>query len=137
MIGTTDREDAQATAAVGEALRRIAQFADLGPDWDSYGAAPSSPVARAAAGRWVETVARTFGSVAGERVRPYSVAPLADGGVQLEWRGPGGAIEVDVDPSGDVGYLLQIGEGTAARYEEVETAAEATVLRLLARVLVP
>jgi hypothetical protein len=34
------------------------------------------------------------------------VAPVADGGVQLEWDGPGGHLEVEIDHHALLSYLL-------------------------------
>jgi hypothetical protein len=120
---------------IAGALRRIAQFADLESDWDSYGGEPPSPIARDEAGRWVEIVADLFGSRAGDAVRPYSVAPLADGGVQIEWRGRHGVVELEVGPSGELGYLFLAQEGPVPRAEEVEDASWSDVLRALLRAL--
>ena len=113
-------------------LQRIAGFADLEPDWDSYGAEPSSPVARTEATRWVEIVADLFEPRVGAAAVPYSVAPLADGGVQIEWRGSGGIVELEVGPAGELGYLF---EGTGDPTNEADDASWSEVLRALLRAL--
>jgi hypothetical protein len=117
-------------------IKRIAQFADLDPDWDSYGGDPPSPVARAEASRWVEIVADLFGARAGDRAVPYSVAPLADGGVQLEWRGRNGVVELEVGPDADLGYLFLLNAEDDAQTEEGDDASWSDVLRRLLRALV-
>jgi len=118
------------------ALRRIAQFAQLQPDWDSYGGDPPSQVALAEAGRWVEIVGDLFGPRAGTAAAPYSVAPLADGGIQLEWRGVNGTVELEVGRNGELGYLLVASEDSGTHTEEVDDASWSDVLRLLFRMLV-
>jgi hypothetical protein len=131
------RTGEDAPALVRGTLDRIAGFADLAQDWDSYGGAPSSAVARNEAERWVEIVADLFAPRVGPQARPYSVAPLADGGVQLEWRGPGGALEIDVAPDGTLGYLLTNEENSQPAYHEVDDASWSEILRLLIRVFAP
>jgi hypothetical protein len=70
--------------------QRLALIEELGENWDSYGA--RAPDAGAAATTRA-LVARACGD-AGDA--PYAVAPLVDGRVQVEWRGPGGAVEVEI-----------------------------------------
>lgn len=116
--------------------RRIDEFADLGPDWDSYGGEPSSPIARAEAKRWVEIVADLFGTRAGAAARPYSIAPLVDGGVQLEWHGPLGIVELEVGPAGELGYLfLTDDEPSNDRAQVADDASWSEVLWTLLRAL--
>jgi hypothetical protein len=116
-------------------LRRIAEFADLEPDWDSYGGEPSSSVARSEAKRWVEIVVDLFGARAGDGARPYSVAPLADGGVQIEWRGVGGIVELEIGPAGELGYLFVADETDGGQTDEADDASWSEVLRVLLRAL--
>jgi hypothetical protein len=119
------------------ALERIAGFADLKPDWDSYGGEPSSAVARFEARRWVEIVADLFAVRAGAAARPYSVAPLADGGVQIEWCGGGSVVELEVGPAGELGFLFVPDEAGVAPSEEADDASWSDVLRTLLRALTP
>ena len=88
-------------------IQRFEEIASLGPDWDSYGAAVPSARALATARHLAGAVAESFAPRAGERALPATVLPLADGGLQLEWLVPGGVLEVDVDPEGRLGYLLE------------------------------
>jgi hypothetical protein len=124
------------TLPIEVAVRRIAGFADLEPDWDSYGGEPSSPVARTEAIRWVEIVADLFRPRAGSAAGPYAVAPLADGGVQIEWRGSRGLVELEVGPDGALGYLFVPEEAADSRSEEADDASWADALRALIRALV-
>lgn len=133
---TSDARDRASLPPLDATLRSIAEFAHLKPDWDSYGGAPSSPVARTEAKRWVEIVADLFGPRAGDRARPYSVAPLADGGVQVEWRGMGGIVELEVGPAGELGYLFVSDEADGAQADEADDASWSEVLRVLLRALV-
>lgn len=121
--------------SIAVTLQKIAGFADLEPGWDSYGGEPSSPVARAEAMRWVEIVADLFGARASDAARPFAVAPLADGGVQVEWRGPKGTVELEIAPAGEFGYLLVTDDPSTSPVEEVDDASWSDVLRTLRRAL--
>ena len=121
--------------SIAATLQKIAGFADLEPDWDSYGGERSSPVVRAEAMRWVEIVADLFGTRAGDAAQPYAVAPLADGGVQVEWRGPKGSVELEIAPAGEFGYVFVPDNPSGSPVEEVETASWSVVLRTLRRAL--
>lgn len=64
-----------------ELLKRIDYLADLEADWDGYGARRVSRMAIKGCLHLLSTIDRRFYSQAGE---PF-VAPMADGGLQLEW----------------------------------------------------
>lgn len=93
-----------------EDLQRILAFAALECDWDSYGAEPISHDAIEGAQLLLSAVASQAEYKLGRGVKPYAVAPLADGGVQIEWRGAEYAIEVEISPDGRYGYLVVTGE---------------------------
>ena len=61
------------------------------------------------------SVAEQCADLTDERILPWATAPLADGGVQFEWRGPGGAIEVEIAPDGRLGYLVERDETVVKR----------------------
>lgn len=96
-------------------LRLLQEFADLEEDWDSYGARPISTAA-------IEIARRLIVTVAGECAILYAVAPVADGGVYIEWRGPGGQLEVWVRGRGGLGYLLV--SGNRVRIEQMEATRQ-------------
>lgn len=73
---------------ISKELAQLDEFAKLEPDWDSYGSERISPDAIDQARSLIELVAKARG------VAPYAVAPVADGGVYVEWRGPNGKLEV-------------------------------------------
>lgn len=60
---------------------RLKDIARLRPNWDSYDALPPSPQAIAGAGFLIEAVAEDEERRTGDRVAPWMVAPLSDGGV--------------------------------------------------------
>ena len=87
------------------ALERIDQLAGLEPGWNGEGAPqlPGLVVSRAAL-----LVLRVAQSDAESPLQamPVTSAPIADGGLQLEWESGETRIEVQVAPDGTFGYLL-------------------------------
>lgn len=81
--------------SVADYLARLDGFAVLEGDWDSYGGLPISPAAIALARRLVEC----FGAGG---CLPTDVAPICDGGIQLEWEPQGHILGVEVMASGQL-----------------------------------
>ncbi|MGI8550273.1 MAG: hypothetical protein ACR2PL_05650 [Dehalococcoidia bacterium] len=125
------------SALLAPSLRRLEQLARLKPDWDSYGALPPFGSAVAQARRLLETVAGQFGAEISEGAAPFAIAPLAVGGIQLQWRGPSGEIEVEVSPDGEFGYLLIEAEGTNRSFQEGDHVGSFDLLALVTKVLSP
>lgn len=115
-----------------EALDELARLAE---NWDSYGASPPTAVAISTAHGLLATVAERYAEAADENALPWATAPLADGGVQFEWRGPGGLIEVEIGPDGSLAYLVERDERTVKRSEPGTRTQVAEVLDELGRVL--
>lgn len=99
------------------AFERLEKIAALEPNWDSFGAIPPTSPAIARTGHLMVAVAERSNDLLRVRVRPWAIAPLS-GGVQLEWRFASGAVEIEIDSAGNLGYLLDRGEGSDRRYEE-------------------
>jgi len=137
MEQTTQEQLASVAPFVQPALCRLAQLAALPTDWDSYGAAPPSLLAVSTARELLLAVDEQFGHAVGERVQPYAVAPIAGGGIQLEWRGPRAEIEVEIDSAGQLGYLVVAKQGGERTFEERDNLVRAEVVTAVARVLFP
>ena len=118
-------------------LKRVRQLTELGPDWDSYGALSPSREAIGAACGFLETVAERLGGLVGASIAPYTIVPLAGGGVQLVWRGPGGEFELEVGAPGTLAYLLIQGQGTERRFSEAASVSSDEAVRLVAQILTP
>lgn len=126
-----------APGAVRQALTRIADMAALPPNWDSYGAEPPSSVAVGRAAVLIESVAEEALGALGARIAPWTSAPIADGGVQVEWLAAGHRIEVQIGPNGSLGYLIERESGGQPEYEEEEETAFDDVVNRVLRVLTP
>ena len=115
--------------------QRISGFADLEPNWDSYGADSPSAEAIQAAQLYLDDLVDLYAGRFAEKVLPFWASPLPSGGVQLEWRAPRAELEVEVDSNGRLAFLLQKGHGAAAEYQEGEDASLEDVASLLGQVL--
>jgi hypothetical protein len=96
-----------------EALRRLEEISSLQKDWDSYGAEAPAKAAIFAGRRFIASLDRL------QKAAPFFVAPIPDGGIQMEWQGQDVALEVEINPAGDsFNYLKIVGRGTADRKSE-------------------
>lgn len=118
------------------ALKTLDEISKLSEDWDSYGAAPPTAPAISAAYRLVWRVAEQFADGVAHAV-PWVIAPLADGGIQVEWRGEGDAIEVEIAPDGSIGYLVEHNGETLAKSDGSEATTIDEVLGRLRPVVAP
>jgi hypothetical protein len=117
------------------AVERVRQLALLEHDWDSYGGDPPTPTAIGTAERVVETVAQTVASSTSERAEPRVIVARGDGGVILEWDSPSAALEIHIEPSGRLGYLLDETTDGESRYTERDEVSWAEIEKLLVEVL--
>jgi hypothetical protein len=128
-------EEADPLVSLEPAFERLVYLAGLGPDWDSYGGAPPTVTAIARAGHLVVTVARRFRTSSRAAIKPFAIMPIADGGVQLEWRGADEDLELDIGPAGAIGYLLVDRRRGERRFEEGDDLSWPEALGLVERVL--
>lgn len=106
--------------SLGSALVRLAELGRLGPGWDSYGAEPISRLAVQRARQFLLALRRSLAHEVGEVFLPVNIAPIADGGIQLEWQGPDSALEVEVTAEGRLAYFLVQGAGSSRRTTQEE-----------------
>jgi hypothetical protein len=105
--------------------QRLTEFAALPANWDSFGALPISSGAIDAARRLLFRI---------RNVSPYTLAPLASGGIQIEWRGHRTALEIEVGPAGRLSSLLVEGHETGRTYDERDRVSAAEAVRLVSQV---
>jgi hypothetical protein len=118
--------------SVRESLDEVVHLPE---DWDSYGAASPTGAAVSAAHLLLGSLWVRLGDRVDEGAVPWAIAPLADGGVQFEWRGSGGAIEVEISPRGTLNYLVERGDKTVARSDPSVGSPPDEVLDEVRRVL--
>jgi hypothetical protein len=112
------------------AFAHLDEFAGLDRDWDSYGADPISGTAIKVARGMLILSADHIGRSFDPAIRPH-VAPLADGGVQIEWRAGERALDVEIQADGTLGYLyVERFDGTQRDDDRDEVSVD-DILRLL------
>lgn len=96
-----------AHAHLFDAHRRMDTLARLEHDWDTYGAAPPTPVAISVAHGLLLAIWAELAKQCPAALAPWTVVPLHSGGLQVEWKGPVGHLEVEIAPTGELSYLVE------------------------------
>jgi hypothetical protein len=99
------------------ALNRIEEFGKLETDWDSYGGAAISPVARLTARTILSDLAMRPATFGATPLVPFSVSAVANGGINLEWRRSDAALELWIGVDGAIDVLLDR-HAALPRFEE-------------------
>ena len=110
---------------------RLAELSMLEADWDSYGASPPSPRALAMAQSVIARMAAHFDATG----IPTDLMPIADGGVQVEWRGRSRELALNAAPDGSWSYLLVERESGERTYTERYGLGDDEAVALAARFL--
>jgi hypothetical protein len=129
------RADAEIDEVLGSSFERLDELARLEPDWDSYGGEPPSELAITRAADLMREVAQRHWSSLGEAAIPSFVAPIADGGIHLEWAGPSGDLELQVGQQGNLDYLWIDRSGDDRRFQEKHGVTRGAVLDVIRQVL--
>jgi Arc/MetJ family transcription regulator len=106
---TPQAQPMERTGLLVRALDRIDDLAQLDDDWDSYGAAPIGHDAVHAA-RVLVIELWYSGAFAG--LDQIDIIPVPTGGIQFEWALGHQDIEVGIGHSGDLTWLIALGDGT-------------------------
>ena len=96
----------ESTADFLGALREVA---DLGANWDSYGAEPFDEIV-------VERAKRLIVGLVRNDVPPPRVIPAASGSILLEWSTDLLYLEIDIDPTGEDSVFIEKETGGAVEY---------------------
>lgn len=91
-----------------EALEKIASFSGLPENWDSYGGVGLSDEARHAA---LQFVVQLLTDTLLNSSIDLDILPIPTGGIQFEWSGPGGDLEVEIDQDGHFHSLMDPASG--------------------------
>lgn len=98
-------------------FQKLDAFGELSEDWDSYGAARISSRAIATSRALMSDLSlRTAGGLEG--IVPISIAPVATGGVKIEWHRTDAALELWIDDEGRIERLLDR-KNDHPRFDEV------------------
>lgn len=83
-------------------IDRLAQLHDLRPDWDSYGALPITRLAEEVAR---ELLVKSWNAGLIPDESRFDLMPIPTGGLQLEWEGRFGELEIEIHPDGTISSL--------------------------------
>lgn len=116
-----------ASPGIREAVDELLNLAALEGDWDSYGGQPPTPRALRGARKLLLGVDNLFFASAQDRIRPFAVVPLANGGVQIEWRTNQQDVEVEINPRGVLSYLTVVHDNLDNKYGVARVSQKATL----------
>jgi hypothetical protein len=91
-------------------VKQLRTFEQLPPNWNSYGA---EPISRDTVDAAINLLMHVMGK---SGVRPDFLAPVATGGIQLEWFGTDAEIDVRVNPRTSFDYLYVEGDEHVERH---------------------
>jgi hypothetical protein len=122
-------------------LQRLELLKSLPNNWNSYGAVEISATAISTAKKVLLSLKDRFSSiidkngVRAEEIEPSAVSPLDDGGVQLEWRGTKYEVEIEIAPTGAIGFLLIEGAGASRKFIEGNEITFKRAIQLIGQVI--
>jgi hypothetical protein len=83
---------------------RVREFAALPEGWDGKNSLPLQEKARSRSFGVIDALTKLHMSA------PH-IVPIPDGGLQLEWHKGSRGLEIEVNPDGSVGFLVEDAEG--------------------------
>jgi hypothetical protein len=110
---------------------KINELSSLPDDWDSYGARPVPRIAIDMARRFLDLLERRERLSELDSAAPFSLVPIPRGGVQIEWRRRGKALEVEIGPEGKISFVLDEGTAIRDRFTEKNSATAVEALDAL------
>ncbi|SRR6266481_2376821 len=117
-----------------EVLYNLERIAALPEDWDTFGSGRTSAIAANAARDLIWKAVVNLAACNGTEGTPSDVAPMSGGGVQLEWHGNAGSIEVEVSADGHFGYLLRREQDGRRETQEDDNVPEERILDLISSI---
>lgn len=114
------------------AFQKLEFFRTLDPDWDSYGSATITPQAFSTAKALLSDLCLRPSGFGTTTLVPFSVVPVATGGINLEWRRPDAALEVWINAAGTIETLLDRHQHVDRFEEKTVTGIPAAVAEVLA-----
>ncbi len=116
--------------------QRLHELLALPANWDSYDADQITPHAIYVASSVVKQALGEYPLSNDPGDISINIVPLNDGGVQIEWDGPHGRLDVEVDPEEyTFNFLLIRPDGSPDRFEERHGVSSEDVLEALGEIL--
>jgi hypothetical protein len=121
-------------------LDRIEALKSLPENWNSYGASSISPTAISMAKALLCKLQNRFFSMTEDRyleeeIIPQAISPIDDGGIQLDWYGTRFEIEIEIGPTGSLGYLFIEGSGANRTFDEGDNISVETAMALVGQAI--
>lgn len=124
-------------------FQRLKSLSELESDWDSYGAEPISSSSIHLALQFLVVLRNVFAGISNEKsnglsqkIEPYAIIPVPNGGVQLEWRGSTKDLELEVEPTGVFSYLLIDKHTSGKTFKEQSGVSLAQAIGLVCKILI-
>ncbi len=114
---------------------RLRELLTLESDWDGNGAHRPTRLAVLSAAELIAAVWDTVRSVHAAKSQPYEIMPIADGGLQVEWRGTSERVDLNVGPDGSTSFLHVAGHGDGRTYREGDDLPFVEAIRLVKQVV--
>jgi hypothetical protein len=114
---------------------RLVELARLDEDWDGNNGVPPSGLAVAEASRLIGLVLQSLSQSVGRKAAPYSLMPIADGGLVIEWRVDSMSVHIDVSGDGHVGYVVDDKRGDERAFNEGDDITLEAAIEIIARVV--
>ncbi len=107
------------------AIEKITEYSELPDNWDGYGGVGLSRHARECALNFVILlIAQDLADAAAE----VDILPVPTGGIQFEWSGHGGEIEIEIDQHGNFHSLIEHEDGSYEVSPRDKPVRQTTVL---------
>jgi len=118
-----------------ETVIQLRSLKDLPAGWDSYGASPVAETSVKIASQLLLDLECKLLRPLGSQINPGNIVPLDDGGIQLEWEGTRGEIEVEIGFDGSLSYLFIESHGNNRRFVEKSQVPMAEVVERIGSIL--
>ena len=91
---------------IRSALEKLEKLSHLPVNWDSYGGDVPSGLALKNARSFLFKLPSYFPYLSPHEINPFTIVPVCDGGIQIEWRNQYAEIELEVESDGKFSYLF-------------------------------
>lgn len=113
-------------------LKILESFKSLAADWDSYGGVAPTSCAFSITLALVNDLSLRPAAFGSTDLVPFSVAPVATGGIKLEWRRSDAALEIWIEGDGQISSLLDYRNAEPRFEERMLNSIPAAVAEVLA-----
>jgi hypothetical protein len=117
--------------SIAPSLERLQELSKLEPNWDSYDGDPMSPAAIATASLLIFVMDDERYRLTGCHALPWTIAPIPNGGILIEWKASARKVQVEIDPEGSLSYLIVDRSDLSPTYTEEHDVPMAKIRSLV------